>query len=151
MLPRNWNRVTLLIATALSAGTALASDPVAVYARIDRVVMEPDRIQIWGEFSIAKVNDQNYYEAPQNGYLYLSLPSDKQEQARKEWADFKSIAGSRQVVAFGSRFQSKNKAARVRGAGEKAESPDTYEVAVGITKVRSDTEYGPIKALLQNR
>lgn len=151
MLQRNWNRMTLLMAAALSVGTAFASDPVAVYARIDRVVMEPERIQIWGDFSMAKANNPNDYEAPQSGYLYLALPSDRQDLARKEWADFKSIAGSRQVVAFGSRFQSKNKAARVRGAGEKAEAPDTYEVAVGITKVRSDTEYGPIKALLQRR
>ena len=70
-----------LFALAVSAATVFASDPVAVYTRVDRVVLEPNAeapqtIQIWGVFAMAKPEDRNDYLPPSRGYLYFVLPSD---------------------------------------------------------------------------
>ena len=136
---------------ALGLCAAHASDSVAVYALVDKVALEPsadkpERIQISGVFAIAKPNDRNLYEAPQRGYLYFKTPTGKEDLARKEWTDLQGIAGTHKVVAFGSRSVMK---ARVRRSGEKPEAADTYEVDTGVVRIRSDTDYGPIKSLLE--
>ncbi len=140
----------LVVLLGLSVA-ACASDMTGVYALIDKVVLEPnadhpDQIQIWGVFAIAKTDNNNTYESPQRGYLYYRLPASKEELARRDWGDFKAVAGTRQVVSFGNRFQK----IRLRKAEEKPESPDTYTVVMGVVKVRSDTEYEPIKSLLEH-
>lgn len=136
----------------LAAGvtTAFASDHTAVYALIDKVVLEPnadhpDRIQVWGVFAIAKPGSLDYL-APQRGYLYFKLADDPQA-ARNEWADLKSVAGKKQVVAFGSRWKMIS-TTTVRKPDAKPESPDPYVTEIGVFKVRSDTYYPPIKSLL---
>ena len=145
-------RLLIFTAVLLTSGLiARASDRTAVYALIDKVAFEgdpasPQRIQVWGVFAIAKSDDVNNYEPPQRGYLYFRLPDSQQDLARQQWNDFKSVAGTRQVVAFGTRFQTK---ARVRKADDKPESPDAFDVGFGVVKVRSDTEYGPIRSLLE--
>ena len=141
---------TLLVLLGLSVA-ACASDMTGVYALIDKVVLEPnaehpEQIQIWGAFAVAKVEDRNSYESPQRGYLYYTLPAGKEDLARREWADFKAVAGTRQVVAFGNRFQK----LRLRKTDEKPGGPDVYVVGMGVVKVRSDTDYGPIKSLLEH-
>ena len=141
----------VLAAAALSLGTARASDWIAVYALVDKVVMEPnadkpEQIQLWGVFATATPNDRMHYDAPQKGYLYFKLPKNKADVARNEWNDFKTVAGKRQVVGFGNRFVMKP---RVRKADEKPEAPDVYEVELGVIKDRSDTNYAPIKSLLE--
>jgi hypothetical protein len=106
------------------AGVAQASDRVAVYALVDKVVMEPnadkpEQIQVW---------------------------DTKGDIARNEWADFKSIAGKREAVGFGNRYMVK---LRVRKADEKPKTPDIYQVELGLVKIQSDTDYGPVKALFE--
>jgi hypothetical protein len=132
------------------AGLALAhaSDFVGVYARIDKVVIEPnsdspERIQVWGVFSLADPGDRQNYLPPARGYLYFTLDRNPQA-ARTEWNDLKQVAGSGQIVAFGSRGQKQ----RLRKSGEKPESPDPYITNMGLTKVSGKTEYPPVKALL---
>ena len=58
------------------------------------------------------------------------------------------LAGSGQIVSFGSRWQLK---ARVRNADAKPMNPDVYTVNTGVTRVRGNTEYAPIRALLDFR
>jgi len=140
-----------LAAIALSLGTSHASDWVAAYALVDKVVLEPDadkpeQIQIWGVFATAKLNDRNLYEAPRRGYLYFKMPQEKKDLARNEWSDFKGIAGKRKVVGFGNRYTMKP---TVRKADEKPKAPDVYEVESGLVKDRSDTDYAPVKSLLE--
>ncbi|HEY3130982.1 MAG TPA: hypothetical protein VGL91_16125 [Acidobacteriota bacterium] len=139
-----------VLAIALSLSIVHASDAVGVYALIDKVVMEPnseapERIQIWGVFALAKKNNANDYEEPARGYLYFTLQKGKEQICRKEWADLKKVAATKQAVAFGSRWELK---ARIRKAEEKADSPDVYPVSFGLVKVRTDTNYSPIRALL---
>jgi hypothetical protein len=134
------------------AAAISASDRTAVYARVDRVVMEPtadapERVQVWGVFAMAKPNDVNLYLPPARGYLYFALAGNPQAAA-KEWADLQSAAGTGQIVSFGSRWELK---ARVRQADERPVGPDPYMVSIGLTKVRGNTGYAPIRALLDAR
>jgi len=125
------------------------SDWTGVYARVDKVVFEPnetapERIQIWGAFALASKENRNSYEPAQLGYLYYSLTPGKEEICRKEWADLKSIAGSGQIIGFGGRHQPP----RLRKAKENASDPDVYPVANGLQKVSDrPSDYGPIREL----
>jgi hypothetical protein len=132
--------------------TLHASDRVAVYARVDRVVLtpnaeKPQTIQIFGVFSLAVPNKGNDYQPPARGYLYFALGGNE-SLARREWTDLKEIAGTKQIVAFGNRYQLKP---RVRPATERAESPDTYMTGMGVTKVDGHTDYAPIRTLVDFR
>jgi len=137
-----------LFALAVSAATVFASDPVAVYTRVDRVVLEPNAeapqtIQIWGVFAMAKPEDRNDYLPPARGYLYFALPSDARA-ARAEWADLAQVAGTGQIVAFGSRYDLH---ARLRRSDEPPADPDRYSLNFGLSKVRRRTDYAPVRAL----
>ena len=125
------------------------SDLTGVYARVDKVVFEPnetapERIQIWGAFALATKDNRYSYDEAQRGYLYYSLTPDKEEICRKEWADLKSIAGTGEIVAFGGRAQP----ARLRKAKDKPTDPDVYPVDHGLTKVGDRrSNYSPIHNL----
>jgi len=136
---------------SLSLVAVSASDPTSCYAVVDKVVFEPneahpERIQVWGAFTLAKPNDRNDYQAPQRGYLYFKMPATKQEQVQKQWADLKTSAGTHKVVAFGSRYDLK---LRVRRADEKPADPDTFDTGYGMVRVRTETDYAPVKSLLE--
>jgi len=123
------------------SASGMVSDPVGIYALVDKVVFEPneqapERVQVWGVFALAKKNDRNLYESPVRGYLYFSLQKGKEDTCRREWADLKSIAGTGQCVAFSSRWALWEQPLKVRKATDKAEAPDTYPPGFGMAKVR---------------
>ena len=139
--------VTALLIAA-SATLAYASDPTAVFARVDKVVLEPntnspETIQIWGVFSIADPEKPSGYLPAAAGYLYFKL-ADNPAAARKEWADLKAVAGTDQVVAFGSRWGKKT---QLRKKDDKPANPDPYQVGTGVHKVGGNTNYEPIRAI----
>jgi hypothetical protein len=151
-LARLGNFVNLLCATALlcvAATGARASDPYGVYAFVDRVVLEPsdaapERIQVWGGFALS-TNRNNYeFRDAERGYLYFKLRAGDEESCKKEWADLKAVAGTGQIVTFGSRRD--KTPVSVRKADVKPENPDTYPQSWGITKVRT-RDYGPVNQL----
>jgi len=152
---KNIRLVTLSAAAlilAICVTVLHASNPIAVYARVDRVVFAPDAtapqtIQIFGVFSLAKPKDPNDYQPPSRGYLYFTLGGDE-ELARREWADLKAIAGTHQIVAFGSRYKMK---ARLRAEKDAPEQPDSYVTGMGLTKVNANTDYPPVRALVDFR
>jgi hypothetical protein len=120
-----------------AAAAARASDPVGVYARVDKVVFEPnadspERIQVWGSFCLAKVRSNDDYAAAAEGYLYYKLDDARKATCRKEWADLKKLAGSGQCVAFGAR---RSELGTVRKASAPPKAPDTYPLADGLVKV----------------
>ena len=119
------------------AANAWASDPTGIYARIDKVVLEPndekpERIQIWGTVALAKVRSVDDYVQPVKGYLYYSLVPGKEDTCRKEWADLKKVAGKDQCVAFATRY---GKLGTVRKADQKPKDPDPYVLGRGVVKV----------------
>jgi hypothetical protein len=106
----------LLLAVALSAPAVQASDWIGAYAVIDKVVVEPSaeapqRIQIWGAFTVADPKMANRpldlvdwngegYQAPQRGYLYFTLPPTRQPAALSDWAAISAIAGKREAIGL---------------------------------------------------
>jgi hypothetical protein len=125
-----------------------ASDRVGIYGVIDKVVFEPnaenpERVQLWGSFAVAKRNDRDFYEPVERGYLYFRLASD-QRQARAEWKDLQSLAGTKKIAAFSARF---GQSVRLRPATEGPQSPDAYTLGIGVQTIRPDLDYAPIKAL----
>ena len=133
----------------IAAVVAHASDRVAVYAKVDRVVLEPSAdapsaIQVWGVFSVAQSGNPNDYQPAARGYLYYTA-SGSADVVRKEWADLKAMAGSGQLIAFGLRWEG---VPRVRPASEQPAKPDRYTTNAGVTKISGRTDYAPIRALL---
>ena len=99
----------VLGALLLLASGARASDPVGVYAVLDRVEVEPstgepDRVRIWGVFALADKTTREYMP-PVRGMIYCKLPKEKAELARREWKDLQKLAGSKQCVGLGSRYK----------------------------------------------
>ena len=130
---------TEVLVITVCLGVVNASGPIAVYALVDKVAFEPnadkpERIRVSGVF-ITAGERSDVYSAPQRGYLYFALPKANDELALKEWADLKSIAGSRQVVGLGSSWFAK---VRVRKSDEEAKSPDDYPTGNGLVKVNPD-------------
>ena len=133
--------------TAHDAIANYTTGPIVAIRKIDRVVIENDTAQIWGVFAAAKPDNRHDYLPPVRGYLYFTV-GDNPSAAQKEWADLAGLAGSGQIVSFGSRWQLK---ARVRNSDAKPLNPDVYTVNTGVTRVRGNTEYAPIRALLDFR
>ncbi len=135
------NRASLLALLTLVLACALgrASDPVGIYAVVDKVMFEPsdgpaERVVVSGVFCLA-VNGGDKYTEPQRGFLYYTLVKDKDELCRKEWADFKKVAGSGQCIAFGSRYGRKG---TVRKPGSDLKDADVYPLGFGVQKVGDD-------------
>jgi len=139
--------VVFLTLPFLTIETGAYSDWTGVYARVDKVILEPnekapERIQIWGAFALASKADRNSYDLAQRGYLYFSLKPGKEEICRKEWADIKKIAGTDQIIGFGGRDQPRP---RLRKADEKVADPDQYQVNAGLIKMSDrGSDYAPI-------
>lgn len=123
----------------LTAVELRASDPVGVYAVVEKVVFEPNenspqRIQIRGAFALADGKPGDGYEGPQRGYLYYTIPPGKEEICKKEWADLKAVAGTGQGIGFGGRYAAKG---RIRKTDERPEAPDDYPIGIGLVKMGS--------------
>jgi hypothetical protein len=143
----------ILLTVLFAPADVRASDPVGIYAYVDRVVLEPsdtapERIQVWGGFALAKDTPTRMeYHNAEAGYLYFKLRPGDEEICKKEWADLKSVAGKQQIVAFGSRDT--NPPPTIRKTSAKPENPDVYPKGWGMTKVdRGQTwSRAPIKQL----
>jgi len=147
--PTSMNSILRIVMTAMFAASVWASDHVGIYAKVDKVVLEPangpaQRVQVWGVFATAKPENGNDYASPQRGYLYFQLPANA-EAARKEWADMQRLAGKGDVVAFSVRW---NLRATVRKADQKPEDPETYSVNTGVVPMGQRADYAPVKAIL---
>jgi hypothetical protein len=153
-LLRLGNFVNVLCAASLlgiAASGARASDPNGIYAYVDRVVFEPndaapERIQVWGGFALAvpRSKSSDEYRDAERGYMYFKLRAGDEEICKKEWADLKAVAGTGQIVSFGSRYDTTP--VSVRKADAKVENPDSYPKSWGMNKVRA-RDYGPINQL----
>lgn len=132
LIPNRLARLGLVAALALPV---VPSDPMGVYCLVDKVVLEPaegpERAQIWGVCALANQNDW-FFQAPAAGYFYYTVPSTRADAVRTEWQDMKSVAGTKEVVGFGRRYQP---VGRLRPATEKPVSPDAYPLHLGVTKV----------------
>lgn len=152
---RTFRTAAAAAALILLGVSASASDRIGVYAKVDKVVFEPSAtapqaVQVWGVFSVAVTTNADDYQPPARGYLYFKLPADPSAAAAaaREWADLNAVAGKGQVVAFGTR---RDLRAHVRDAKERPSNPDTYTVNIGVTRIRSDSGYEPVRLLRESR
>jgi hypothetical protein len=157
MTSAKWVGLCAVIAVvAVTAVSVHASDPVGVYAVVDKVVFEPNEtnptaVQIWGAFSLAvprssdgaqrkpegsfgSITNGDIYAAVQKGYLYFTCPKGRETSCRNEWADLKSLAGKHQIAGFGTRWGSH---VTVRQAADPPAAPDEYVSNVGVVKLGS--------------
>lgn len=141
-------------------GIPQAEDTVGVYGYVRRVVLEPNaanpqRMQVWGTFSVAAPEPGANYQAPERGYLYFELPTDVRTTLN-EWADLKRLADTGGpwinavgrptyygIVSFGTRGTS----LRVRTAEEKPDHPDTYGPGNRVIQVSYDADSTAVKML----
>jgi len=140
---------TAVLALTVALGVATASGPITVYALVDKVTLEPnadkpERLRIAGVF-ITSGQSYDVYLPPQRGYLYFTLPAQNADLARHEWADLKSVAGTRQVVGFGSSWGANGKLHISKT--DDATSPDQFPMGNGVVKINAD--HPSAKALLE--
>lgn len=115
------------------------SDPVGVYALVDKVVFEgdaanPRAVQIWGVFSLPGQSGGIARQPAQRGYLYYTVNTSNDRASRAEWADLEAVAGTGTAVGFGARFTNNG---RIRPRSEAVANPDVYPLGVGVTKLPS--------------
>lgn len=126
-----------------------ASGQAGVYGVIDKVVVEPasgpaERVQVWGTFALMETIGRGFtgyvYRQPQRGYMYFKLPAGSAdiENARREWKDLASVAGTMQAVAFGYWDRNRGDAfITVRNPETAPAGPDVYYTDMGIAKLNS--------------
>lgn len=130
--------LAVVVLSAAAIGVS-ASVPVGVYGVVDKVILEPDaqhpqRAQVWGAFAVWEDTTGLAFRAPQRGYLYYSCSTAQLETCRNEWADLTSVAGTGQIIGFGSRSLL---GGRVRPSGERASAPDGYPIQFGVVRIGS--------------
>lgn len=180
-VPGPWSWVLVLVLAlalgALVVGTTVrASDTMAFFGLIEKVVFEPeagapDRVQLWGAFSYANVSPQQATASQaRRGYLYFRLPVTDVATVRTEWRDLASVAGTGQAVGFGrwayvGRFPIEPSEKRqlwmgvvsggptmdlrVRPASEAPTNPAVYETNIGIVKLAAAGSHKEIVAALK--
>ena len=124
----------------------------AVYAIIDTVAFEPsegvaERIRITGTFSVPVPISSGLHMEPQRGYVYFSLPHEREEVVRKEWSDLAAAAGTSRVVGFGEYWVSRPPAPgdRAYEAGAREGTMNTSLVVhVHKTGDRADADPYPL-------
>ncbi len=150
----------LITGAVVIAGAPLASvrasDPIGVYAVIERVatttIAGQDAAQVWGVFAVAirppagDYKPEEAYASPRKGYLLLQCAPNQERACKAEWNDLRSVAGTSDVVGFGARW---NNVPRVRNAGEAPAAPDTYATNVGVIKIGRFGAYPTIVSALK--
>jgi hypothetical protein len=147
-----------VVGAMLMVAGVKASDPVGVYAIVERVVFEPSEsapksAQIWGAFTPSvepprpSYKPEQAYGEVQRGYVYVTCPADKASMCAAEWNDIKSVAGKGDVIGFGTRWGGK---LRVRAVSETPASPDTYTSNVGVVKVGKYGDYPTLVTALKS-
>ena len=111
MTTKLFPRAVLLLLLLSVVPAVQASGPIGIYGIVERVVFEPSeqspqRIRVFGAFALVDggVNNPVGTSIPRRGFLYFSLPEDRnlQQAVRAEWADLKAVAGTGQAVGFGN-------------------------------------------------
>jgi hypothetical protein len=148
MIGTHRRKLLACLGAAIIAFPTHVSDPVGVYALVDRVVLEPDsleprRIQVWGVFAVAvgmvetksmAYPEFNAYRPAERGYMYFTIDRAEERQTLAEWRDLQQIAGTGDVTGFGRRFSTPGK---VRRASERPTAPDIYVTNAGPTRFRA--------------
>jgi len=150
----------LLLTTLIVLGTAVSASPlqsqyraeyIGIYGIVETVAFEPNeespqRIKIWGAFTVPVPMSSFQRKPAQRGYLYFAMVPSLEASARKEWAEIKTAAGTGQGIGFGRYWVSGNGPANnprsaldvsVHRESETA-APEPYPVGLSSGIVRMD-------------
>jgi hypothetical protein len=147
----------MTVALTLGAARLWASDPIGVYAMVDRITVShapngDSTAQIWGAFAVAtpppagSYTPEQAYTKARRGYLLIGCPAAQAATCRAEWNDLQSLAGTGDVAGFGARW---NGTPRVRNADEVPGAPDPFRANVGVVRIGRYGDYPTIVAALQ--
>ena len=130
----------------------LPSDPIGVFALLDKVVMkpnaeQPNEVELHGAFAVAEGSRGDYYRAPRRGVLRFTA-GKKPEEAATQWRELQKHAGTGICVALSSRWEQHvpQNPLRVAAAGEPALAPVPFGPALGVTVVQN-VHYGAVREL----
>lgn len=142
-------KTVLLVAMCFlfASPAALASDPVGVYARVQKIQMfpnaeKPERAVVTGTFSHWRKGNQ--YAPPVHGVMHFKLASGKERATRAEWKDMQRIADRGLIISFGRRYKDNGK---VYSLKEKVGAAHPHPVHAGMRILRPGTLYTPIRSL----
>jgi len=138
--------LTFVAMAGLLAVPLPKSDPVAVYAVVDRVILAPNAtspttIQIWGTFAVTDQKPGDNYQSAVKGYLYYAVNPSNENASRAEWTDLQGLAGSKAIVGFGAKWQ-RLPIGRVRCGTESVGQPDVYPLGLGVIKMPEQRNTG---------
>jgi hypothetical protein len=179
----------ILVVALLTTAPLIASGPLSLYGIVEKVAFEPneenaERIQVWGAFMYVNTGmiGGGATTAAKKGYMYFQLPvivpgggatEARRTNARREWNDLKSVAGTGQAIGFGgwtyfsefqylqpdqrpvgasfiAEFMSPGGAKtdlRVRPASEAPANPAMYLTNTGVVKLTEANHADVIKRL----
>ena len=137
----------LILSLLATRAMAKGGETIGVFALIDRVTLDQggpssDTIKIFGVFMVPTPHSSNSWSAPQRGYLYFRVPRGAESDARKEWNQFKTLAGKRQVIGFASWWSPNPNAAGVHyplevtvwSETKPPGTPEPYPLAFGVIR-----------------
>ena len=145
-----------MVLVVLGAAPARASDPIGIYALIDRVVIEessPQRVQVWGVFALSDGNHGDGYRAAQRGYLYYTVKPGKEDipiarLAGRPPQGAKLLANPAKGPVRQARLEDlQGRPGPPRGD---AEAVDVLDVAVGIVDREGQAKADDLQAHLQH-
>ncbi len=139
--------VLLVAWFAPAASRPTVSDPVGIYATIDKVLLLPNaeapvEAEIHGAFCFAR-GAGDYYTAPTRGYVLFRAGSKPGEEVL-QWRELLALAGSKQVIGFSSRYEQGQLRATL--PGEARPTAVTYPLGWGLHKIEG-VDYGPAREL----
>lgn len=150
--------VAILLACA---GSARASGPCGIYARIDEVTLGPDAenprwVLLKGDFLVAMTS--RVHIGPDRGFICFALPAaaegrtanKNRERALIEYEDMKGLLKEgekgKTYIAFGSAFSEALGYVRILDTAEKAKLEQSmYPVQHGLTKLRAPAGQQPAR------
>jgi hypothetical protein len=151
-----WLIAGAVIVAAAPLAPVRASDPIGVYAVIERVatttIAGQDAAQVWGVFAVAirppagNYKPEEAYASPRKGYLLMQCAPAQERACKAEWNDLRTVAGTGDVVGFGTRWTN---VPRVRDTGEAPSAPDTYATNVGVVKIGPTSAYPTLVSALK--
>jgi hypothetical protein len=134
-------RLSLCAAVALVAGAFVPlSDPIGVYAIIDKVVLAPDTlnpttIEIHGKFALSQGGAGDHYDKALAGFLYFRTDPTNERATRAEWADLRRAAGTKQIIGFGRKASGTSTRPVIRCPGyQPTRPPDEYRTGIGLAR-----------------
>lgn len=146
-------RVLAVVAVLAAASTVHASDPIGIYAVIEKIAYEPsaqapERVRIWGTFALAERTGGMNCSSPQSGQLYFKLPKQQPQDAIAEWRDLEKSIASGEPIGFGNRYAQIDREIAVLKADDLKTAAEEYALGFGLSRMRRASQNPAVRGLM---